>query len=142
MSATYLGNENPRPPKPSPPQPFNLWVRFIDYNGSTFHSASHQMYVYLFTSADPSSFVFFNDIKDIGSLPAQPLSNGELKDQLIARGEKFVALRGKHYLEYRGFIAYHPAPAAVQLPVPFPAPGMVNMVNFLHSRVSFFPISC
>jgi hypothetical protein len=104
------------------------------------------MYVYPFTSADPRCFTFFNDIKDIGSLPAQPLSNGELKEQLIARGEKFMALKGKHYLEYSGFIAHQPAPSvgihqmAPPMPVPpLPPPGTSNFLNF---RVSSFPIPC
>ena len=96
------------------------------------------MYVHPFAHANPSSFTFFNDIKDIGSLPAQPLSNGELKERLKARGEKFVALKGKHYLEYCGFIAHQPAPpvGSYPMPVPMPAPGMAN---FLHFRVFSLP---
>ena len=60
----------------------------------------------------------FLDVKRIGSLSAQPLlaTDASFKDALIARGRKFVALQGRHYREYDGYIIV-PDPKA-QLPPP------------------------
>ena len=45
----------------------------------------------------------FNDTKDIGDLPVQPLDPA-LKEALRIRGAKFVSLRGRHNLQYEGFV--------------------------------------
>lgn len=47
----------------------------------------------------------FIDAVEISSLLAQPLyEDGALKARFKARGERFVALRGRHHLHYNGFM--------------------------------------
>lgn len=56
-----------------------------------------------------SQIASFKDVKDIGSLPAQPLlGNTTLKETLIARGRKFLAFQGSHHLEYEGTLMQPP----------------------------------
>jgi|SRR5277367_1394370 len=47
----------------------------------------------------------FVDAIEISSLPAQPLyEDVTLKTMFKARGERFVALRGRHHLQYNGLM--------------------------------------
>jgi hypothetical protein len=57
----------------------------------------------LFT--DTSTIPFFNDLKEIDSLEAQPLYYGtSLWEQFRESGRRFVELKGRHYLKYEGSI--------------------------------------
>ena len=78
------------------------------------------------------------EIRDIGSLPVQFLNNDdEIKEKLRVRGQKFVELIGRHYLDYKGSIIQDhsdqglfnfPKPVVPQPPrlpdqVPWPQPN-------------------
>ena len=47
---------------------------------------------------------YFIDLKEITLLGVQPLNDTEVRENLKVRGQKFVTLRGMHYLEYKGNI--------------------------------------
>jgi hypothetical protein len=49
----------------------------------------------------------FADLLDIGSIPAHPLNEGEVKERLRSRGAKFVSLSGKHHVYYDGSAPRH-----------------------------------
>lgn len=53
--------------------------------------------------ANGSLFTYFNGIKDINSLPVQPLDK-EQKQELQSRGRKFINLKGRHHLDYDGLL--------------------------------------
>ena len=83
-------------------------------------------------SAIPSFF----DVKDIGDLKAQPLMENDaiLKEELTARGRKFVELQGTHYLEYKGYMMQ--PDRNPQTPMPFPSPLLGSPpIKSLHFQV-------
>lgn len=104
-------------------------------------------------NAECSSIKFYHGVRDIGLLEVQPLDDdSEFKEEFRARGERFVALRGKHYLEYKGDeyendgmgatplaldLSQNPSSTGVKVPI-YSSIGM--LVNFqvkpLHLRCS------
>jgi hypothetical protein len=68
---------------------FEICVRYIDYNGSSFYHSWQRLEI-----------PYFKDLRKVRLLPAQPLVDDDLKTQLQARGKCFVDLAGTHYLEY------------------------------------------
>lgn len=98
---------------------FELTVRCIDYNGIVFHYRSHVLYIntLLIILNYLRQIRTFEDILDVGSIPAQPLSDENIKSQFKARGEKFVRLKGWHHLQYSGSVL-GPAPVPQQYPPP------------------------
>jgi hypothetical protein len=56
-----------------------------------------------FAQLNCSSIPQFSDTIEIGSLPLQSL-DPSLKEQLYARGQKFISLNGRHHLNYEGFV--------------------------------------
>lgn len=78
----------------------------------------------------------FFDVKDVGDLKAQPLTENDaiLKEALITRGMKFVELQGTHYLEYEGYIMQpdNKTPRMPMQPMPSPlmAPPPIKQLHF------------
>jgi hypothetical protein len=76
--------------------------------------------------------VSFFDVKDIGDLKFQPLTENDaiLKETFVTRGMKFVELQGTHYLEYDGYIMQPDS----KFPMPpFPAP-LLGSPSIKHLR--------
>ena len=62
-----------------------------------------QYYPIVMTNPDHSKQFFYRGAREIGLLGVQPLCDyEEFKEELKARGKKFVALTGRHYLDYEG----------------------------------------
>jgi hypothetical protein len=83
---------------------FRIFVRYIDYNGETFHYRFQHMYSSVFClHTNPSEMIYFKDSRAVGSLEAQPL-DVTFKRELKLRGQRFTELRGRHHFEYNGLI--------------------------------------
>lgn len=83
---------------------FCIFVRYIDYNGETFHYRFQQMYSSVFRlHANASEMNYFEDYRAVGSLAAQPL-DVTFKRRLKLRGQRFTELKGRHHFEYKGLI--------------------------------------
>ena len=83
----------------------------------------------------------FVDTMDIGSLVAQPLFEGQLKETFRLRGERFVTLKGRHHLEYSGSIITRGNGQGVTYysPTSGPMPSVhAQRSSFLNSRVVSF----
>jgi len=83
---------------------FEIHVRYIDFNGSCFYYAWQRLYLplpFLLVFANCREIPYFKELRKIRLLSAQPLDDtSDLKTQLQSRGESFVKLKGRHYLEY------------------------------------------
>lgn len=83
---------------------FEIHVRYIDFNGSCFYYAWQRLYVPPYSTSSNTNnreIPYFKELRKIRLLSAQPLDDtSDLKKQLTSRGESFVQLKGRHYLEY------------------------------------------
>jgi hypothetical protein len=84
---------------------FEMHVRYIDYNGSSFYYSWQRLYTpkplpIPQTKTDSREIPFFKELRKIRSLTAQPLIDPDLITTLQSRGRKFTQLKGTHYLEY------------------------------------------
>lgn len=91
-SADYTGGRTPA---------FQLWLKYVDYDGKFFGLASTAMPIYQFEGS-----------VGITTLNAFPLSfhpkADTIKRTLIARGKTFEGYRGRHNMEYKAIALGEP----------------------------------